>query len=115
MMTEIKLDDHCRITYTIEDKPLRRYRYSYTTFNNLKFETHYDIYLSNVNFKDMFVVKSFTDDPVYFETFNDAVAYTLREMSKLKARTDEEQKYIQACLLTSNKKRKVKKDESKSV
>lgn len=103
MMIEIKLSDNSRIYYETLDRFLRRYTFEYITFNDLKFEIKYDIYLTTKNFKDMFKVKSFMQDDMLLETYNDAVAYIYRNLNNEKARIDAEQTQIQATIKRKNK------------
>lgn len=112
MITEITYSDNCKVQYVVEDIPVRSYRFEYKTFNDIRFDTRYYIYLSNVNFRDVFKVTHFGDEIICFETFNDAVAYIFNETKKLKDKMDTEQIEIQSFI--NNKKGKNKKNGSTS-
>lgn len=106
MVTEIKLGENCRILYGRDHSRIRSYRFEYELDNGIKNDCTYDVYFTTVDFKDMFVVKSFIDDNVYFETFKDAETYIFKEISKLKNRIYEEQEQIK----NSKKKGRKKKN-----
>ena len=92
MWREIKLDQYCKVTYNLNEVFLRRYFFKNIRLNLIEDQVHYDIYLCNRDFKNKFKVTSFGYDDIYFDTFNDAEVYIMREFVNLKTKIDEEEK-----------------------
>lgn len=113
MGTEITLQDNCRIIYVTMPVKLRSYRFEYTTFNDIKNDATYDIYLKHVDFKDKFCVKGFMKDDIYFDTLEDAKTYIFKEFNDLRFRLNHEQEQIKAYWNQLNDKKRRKKDGNK--
>lgn len=92
MWKEIKLDQHCKIIWSVNEVFLRRYFFKNLRLNLIEDEVHYDVYLCNRDHKDKFKVTSFMKDDIYFDTFNDAETYIMHEFANLKLKIDEEEK-----------------------
>ena len=96
MGTEITLDNNCKIFYATFPVRLRRYNFEYITFHEIKHEHYYEIHFVNIEHKNKFEVRSFSEDDVYFDTFDEAEAYIFKQFIDLKYRIQKEESEIQA-------------------
>lgn len=109
MWTEIILQSNCKIMYDYDKVRMRGFRFTYTTFNNIEHEIIYEIYFTSVDFKDKYMVKSFVKDDLYFDTFEEAQTYILKELGETRLKLNAEQEQIEEYI--KNKKRRKKKND----
>ena len=108
MVFILDLDDNAQIHYVMCKTKIKHFVFTYKgKANGITTQFEYEVFFDGEH--DKFIVKTFLEDDVIFDTYKDCQTYIYKRIKDLKNQLDTEQQFIKA-YIDKNNKRKHKKN-----